>query len=520
MPSRRMRMGIRHEAPDDKCYNAARSPDDRAHKYQHHSVSTATEATTRVKDDLCVSIVDKSRNEMSKSEWNTWIAMWHLWRNEQPEKANHKMTILSKFPRVKDEAATTPGVSEMTEEQMLETIKKLVVKDSNVIRQRQAMQSMKQSYDETVSNFAKRLTAAAKVCDFIKEVEVDLECEHGRCIKTIKVPYDDLAIRDTFFLGLYDKELVEKLCLQFKKKVPGLAEIIAEAQGIEASRIDAMKHHTADNQIAAISTYKQQARMDRKDNKTNAECECCGKRQARADQKDNKANTECEYCGRNGHVASECRQKKNKNVLCNKCNKFHRPKQECANHQDKNSARSPSPTATTTAAANCVSIAQQSMEEFDGFIFNIKDKVEVDTVPRIRIQMSANELTTDSTAVSNKALKTTTVDALADSGASKCLVSESLYKKMGGTKKQLSPSMAKLKAANGSIMKVLGEISLKLTIADSPTSCTMAMVSVAQELQEDMILSRSACIQLKVLPPDFPRVIKLTGNGQAGGPHN
>ena len=46
--------------------------------------------------------------------------------------------------------------------------------------------------------------------------------------------YTEEEVRDTFFCGLYDKDILEKLCLIFKKCVPKLAEIVQEAESIES----------------------------------------------------------------------------------------------------------------------------------------------------------------------------------------------------------------------------------------------------------------------------------------------
>ena len=106
-----------------------------------------------------------------------------------------------------------------------------------MIRLRQKMQSMTQAYDESISSFAKRLDKAAVVCDFTKIVKSTCpECSHS--FET-EDSYTDLAVRDAFFLGLYDKDLLERLCYKFMKKIPSLNEIVQEAEGIEPSRMSA-----------------------------------------------------------------------------------------------------------------------------------------------------------------------------------------------------------------------------------------------------------------------------------------
>ena len=44
----------------------------------------------------------------------------------------------------------------------------------------------------------------------------------------------DEEIRDTFFCKLYDKDMLQKICMQFQDRVPSLSEIVLGAEGIEA----------------------------------------------------------------------------------------------------------------------------------------------------------------------------------------------------------------------------------------------------------------------------------------------
>ena len=65
-----------------------------------------------------------------------------------------------------------------------------------------------------------------------------------------------------FFCGLYDKDMLEKLCIKFQDKVPRLTEIVTGAEGIEASRISAAR--PAEATVAAVSTYKNNAKLEQR----------------------------------------------------------------------------------------------------------------------------------------------------------------------------------------------------------------------------------------------------------------
>ena len=86
------------------------------------------------------------------------------------------------------------------------------------------------------------------MCDFIHNVK----CKH--CGVADDYSYTEEEVRDTFFCGLYDKDVLEKLCLIFKKRIPKLAEIVQEAKSIESSWI--MAARPMEGTIAAMSMYK------------------------------------------------------------------------------------------------------------------------------------------------------------------------------------------------------------------------------------------------------------------------
>ena len=434
----------------------------------------AANTTTNTKqDDSCVYTVEKARNEMSQCEWNSWHNVWRFWRESKPKEADYKVLLLSKFPKIVNEVAALPDSYTMKEEEVLKHIKSLIVTDSSIITQRKTMQQMKQAYDETVSNFLQRLTVAANACDYFEEGE----CK--KCNTMVQVEYREQAIRDAFFNGLYDKDIVEKICWAFKNKIPTLREMFNEAQSIELSRKTAARQPET---VAAVSTYKQQAKADQKPDVEY-----------------------CDYCKRKGHNVSECRRKQKRIIFCKKCNTKHQANIDCKTAAERRQ-QSTQPAQAAASTANNVAFMQQETCDFDGFIFNVRNEDDNNSVPRIRIQLTPENPTTYATVVKNNALKKTDVNALADSGAAKCIIQEAVWCRMGGSRQQMLPSTARLQAANGAAIKVTGEAQLKLTVADCPTNSITTTVSIVPDLHEEMIISKGACVDLKILPHDFPKV--------------
>ena len=148
------------------------------------------------------------------------------------------------------------GNQEYDEKGLLDSIEKLAVKKINVIRLGQAMRSSSQAYDESITAYAKRLGKASVAWDFINRATCP------SCSTQFPQSYMNEEIRYTFFCGLYDKDMLEKLCMQFQDKVPSLSEIVTGAEGIEASRIGAAR--PAEATVVAVSTYKKNAKLDQR----------------------------------------------------------------------------------------------------------------------------------------------------------------------------------------------------------------------------------------------------------------
>ena len=82
------------------------------------------------------------------------------------------------------------------------------------------MRTSSQAYDESVTAYTKRLGKAEVVCDFLSTATCP-ECSHE-----FQQSYMNEEIRDAFFCGQYDKDMLKKLCIQFEETVPSLQEIV------------------------------------------------------------------------------------------------------------------------------------------------------------------------------------------------------------------------------------------------------------------------------------------------------
>ena len=155
--------------------------------------------------------IERGLHETSREEWRQWTDLWSWWRSKQPAGLDLTTTLMGRFPKISAELASIRGNQNYDEASLLAAIERLAVKKTNVIRLRQAMRSSSQAYDESITAYAKRLGKAAVACDFINTAKCP------SCSNEFQQSYMDEEIRDTFFCGLYDKDMLEKICMQFQE---------------------------------------------------------------------------------------------------------------------------------------------------------------------------------------------------------------------------------------------------------------------------------------------------------------
>ena len=456
------------------------------HYSSKHRPAEATPAERKrdKADDVneMVPIVNKGLHEMSKEEWRVWRKEWSMYRCLQPAGLNLNVKILSRFPKIRGEIAETVDLAKLSEELLLAEIQKLAVRETNVIRMRQSMRKLEQAHSESISAFAHRLDKAALVCDFIHNVK----CKH--CGVEDDYSYTEEEVRDTFFCGLYDKDILEKLCLIFKKRVPKLAEIVQEAESIESSRIMAAK--PTEGTVAAMSTYKKNTRTEQ---------------QRPADTK--KMDLKCHNCDGVGHMARYCRKENpHKGYKCANCGRMNHHESKCRKRAEP---------ATTTAQPQqqpqpqpgSTNLITTSVVRNDEYILQVADVKDKKSVPRIRVTLGYAGQRNDDKAGPTS---TVSVNGLADTGASSCVINESVWRRMGFSNEQLSPSSMKLGAANSTNIPVLGEATVRITVDDSPDNSTTTTAAVCACTNEDIILSKAVLMELKIVHEDFPSVISST----------
>ena len=213
----------------------------------------------------------------------------------------------------KDLTRTTGGsLTEKTENEVLQAIRVLAVREENSMVARVSLHNMRQDRDETIRSFGARLRGQAGVCKFV------IKCPHCEG----EVNYSKAILRDVLSRGLGDPEIQLDL-LGDKNQDMTLEEVFQFIESKEAGKRSASR--LLDSQGAeAASAYRRGRNADR--NPTHAEskkselCSYCGMKghgknaPPRARKKECAAyGHTCGHCDKQNHFESVCRSKDKKN---------------------------------------------------------------------------------------------------------------------------------------------------------------------------------------------------------------
>ena len=146
----------------------------------------------------------------------------------------------------------------------------------------------------------------------------------------------------------------------------------------------------------------------------------------------------------------------------------------------------------------------------DHHIFDSSDgwkKAESMAHPTLRLQMSIDPSDYASLNIPCPQVPPSDVSTVSDTGAQSCLWGLIEFYRCGFRDSDLRPVRRTILAANREEIEIVGAILLRLTgTADDGTTHTARVMVYVSPNTRKFYLSREALIQLKVIPPDFPKV--------------
>jgi predicted RNA-binding Zn-ribbon protein involved in translation (DUF1610 family) len=165
------------------------------------------------------------------------------------------------------------SLTNQTEEDVLTSVKKLAVREENIMVARVALNDMRQDHTETICSFGARIRVQATICKFL------FPCPNCNT----EVNYTDQILRDILVRGIADNDIQLDILGEANQDMP-LEEIFRYIEAKEAGKRSASKLSSGLN--SSRSQY----------------------RKTKHESIKNKGNTVknpiCNYCGKSGHGQS------------------------------------------------------------------------------------------------------------------------------------------------------------------------------------------------------------------------
>ena len=424
--------------------------------------TTATEPhlpTKLFKSDIKL---PKITMDTSPSKFRKFLIDWQIYKSEIPSSVENINKLIYSAC---DEALQNniinglPKFLEITEQELIDYIKKVATQQSDPAVYRLSFQKLDQTPYQNVGQYIDLLRDKSSDCEFV--------CPNIKC----KFDYTDFAIRDRLIQGLNDKKMQTSVLTNISK-LPKLEDVINHCKVMEVAKNDVTNMKDVTNNayksvdeddtmvVAKVSSYKKSSSSQSKNVKPtskNLESVCTG-------------------CGKSDHSDYASRKKKCPawGKVCNKCGMRNHFSSVCRNNTD-------------TALA----------------LIAYADKKNINT------DLNSNLLSITMVPLcSQHSRKPMELEVVADTGANICLAGQFHLMKMGISMKQLQPCKKIISTAGEFKLESFGWINVKLILNKFST---IQPVYFSYKIKR-FYMSKAACVELHLLPKNFPHCHALLPN--------
>ena len=390
----------------------------------------------------------------------------------------------------KDLTRTAGGsLVDKPEQNVLQAIQKLAVRDENTMVARVTLHNMRQDRDEPIRSYGARLRGQAGVCKYT------LPCPG--CQETVN--YTEEILRDVLTRGVADPDIQLDL-LGDKNQNMTLEEVFQFIEAKEAGKRSASRlldHHAE----VASSTYRKAKKETMKEKQE--PCSYCGNtghgRQAPARERKKVCPAyghRCQLCSRDHHLESVCRSKDKPKIRS-------KPKPDT---DDCEGAVFDTLCSITNTGKQGRSIILD--HHVHDQLTNTWIKRNSTPQPFINLMATVSPMDYSALGFSLKCTPlTANLPSMADTGCQSCLAGVKIIHRLGLKISDLMPVTMKMHAANDKGIKILGATVLRLSGKDTHgrTVETKQMTYVTDN-SDRLFISKEACIALGIIPESFPEV--------------
>ena len=470
-----------------------------------HNTSNFNAHTAKVEKVKRPTVSSAGTNE----DWTYFESRWNDYK--EATKVTGKDLIIQLLECCDDQLrkdlarSTTGSLTNKPENDVLDSMKSLPVRQVNVMVARVTLNNMRQGRDEPYRSFGARLRGQAAVCKYL------MPCTHW----DEEVNYTDSILRDALSRGIYDTDIQLELLGDMNQNMT-LEEIFKFVETKEAGKRSASQ--LLDSQGAAFSgsSYRKSKRESLKnlnptEDKSKA-CSYCGKK---GHGKNSLARFRKKDCPAFGHICKHCNKEHHFDDMCRSKNQ---PKVE---NNDKHIAEESEGAIFDLLCAVSTTVHRgRKAINLDHHIYNhlaeswIKQQSKAQPFIKLEIKIVQEDYNVIGfNSKYNPRAKATTISVLADTGCQCCLTGINTIHRLGMKEEDLIPVKMKMHAANNRNINILGAVILRLSGKDKHGHILETrQITYVTDNTDKMFISREACIQLGLIAENFPTIGEADNN--------
>ena len=362
---------------------------------------------------------------------------------------------------------------------IMRAIKVLAVRVENPTVARDKLHNMSQDREESVRAFGARLRGQAATCQYSKQ-----------CTCGLVVDYTEENVADALITGLADPDIKQGILGEPNQPL-SMERAMSFVESKETAKTSVSQLDPGSSVNALKSKYKKMPRQPK----------------PQPDLGDDESK--CYFCGKPGHGkypslptrSTEC---KAFGHICSRCGKANHSEKVC---KSKLTHPQVSENATFDNVCDISTHGAKGHYTLDHHVFDsTTDRwVRRQSLPQPTRRLRARLHPSDYAMLripQRPRQAECSIEGMADTGCQSCLVGTNILHKLGMSKSNLIPVSQKMQAANKSGIHLLGAILLEFTLTGS-TATTKQMVYVTPNVTR-LFLSREACSDLGIIPPQFP----------------
>ena len=453
---------------------------------------------------ITTSAQEKPRRPLIESEttlerWNYFLSRWNRYKglaNITENVQSHLLECVDDDLSLSLHRNYGDTINNLTEDQLLDEVKRLAVRGESTIISRVTLRRMFQDSQEDIRHFATRIKGQATLCEY------NVKCP--QCQRDVS--YANSEIRDQICTGLADNEIQKDvLALRDQKTLEELINFIEDKEAGRRSQ-NALNNQGA---ISKISQYKKQQTQQTKPSseKDSDICGWCGNtghgRRAPSDIRKKHcpaSNATCDKCGLLGHFTSVCKQKWQRKPRVQRRDNAAGITYSDAEQTDFIAS------VEVSQIKDGVTISHAEYDQLNGWVTQRSKNHPLVTVA---IEASKDDFSHFNHPIRSDAeLVTINRIAVADTGAMAMVAGKDLVNSLGLSIEDLIPVKMELSAANNSKLSILGAVALKILgkRKKSGELLETRQLCYIQDGDEKIYLSRKALEDLGIIPKTFPSI--------------